>query len=131
MVFQPRWISPWLALLAAVALALAPIFPAIAPVAKAASTAPGHHVEHAAEDGSAVAQALASDLDPGAPCAQHDGCHGLCCAACAQCFTAVAVFAALDWPQPVHPVRVPTATRLALDVLPATLIRPPQALSLA
>ncbi len=73
-----------LASILALALTAAPLFPA------AAATAHGQDA-HAAHAGHSTVQPGATDgsISKTAPCSQHDGCNGQCCAACAQCVIAV------------------------------------------
>lgn len=109
--------SLWLALSLLVA-PLAPAFAAAAPAkdAHAAATA-AMHADHAE---------ISHDTATGqqdASCTQHEQCSGSCCAACAQCYTAVssvpASFAA------VLAVYSPTVPRLHDRLTVAPHDRPP------
>lgn len=107
-------LAPLLSLLLSLAVALAPVLPALASVSKAADP----HAAHAAhmEKGTSAKQA---------PCAQHDGCNGQCCAACAQCFTAAISVAPVS--KPSLPIQVPTKQHLHSYLMIAAHNRPPQA----
>ncbi|MBI3546620.1 MAG: hypothetical protein HY081_08530 [Gammaproteobacteria bacterium] len=105
--------SRWLSLLLALAVALLPMLPAFAAISKGADA----HAAHAAH----MQKDAASKQ---APCDQHDGCNGQCCAACAQCFTA-AVSMALVF-KPSFPVQVPAQQQLHSFLMIAAHNRPPQ-----
>ncbi len=133
MILPSRKTLSWLAALATVALALAPVLPAFAHTSAPAAGAADHpvaaHAHHAPAGSGGEAARIGSDLE-GAPCSQHGDCNASCCATCAQCFTAAMLSPPPSWPA-VLPMRVPTIVRLALEAPPETLIRPPPILSLA
>ncbi len=93
-------------------------------VPAAAATAHGQDA-HAAHAGHSTVSPGATDgsISKISPCSQHDGCNGQCCAACAQCFTAV--FTLSPPFLPTHTVLFPIVPRLH-DRLPvAPHDRPP------
>lgn len=115
----PHMVSRLLAGVTAVALVLAPVFPAFGHT-RAADMPAAHttvqHAEHADLTGTAKTS----------PCSQHEGCSTQCCAACAQCFTAAVMI--LPSGALLHPVRLATASQLHPLLLVAPHNRPPQVL---
>lgn len=114
--------------LLALAVALAPLWPAAMTSAMAATEYQvidhsGHHAAQQASDaGDVVVGTVVADVD----CAQHLGCDGQCCAACAHCFTAA--LSAASTVAPAHPVQTTSNATLhpSLYVFPPN--RPPQAI---
>jgi hypothetical protein len=106
MLARPRIASQLLAVVTAVALVLAPAFPAFGHAggsdAPAAQTAAAH--AHHAQDTDHGEAALKAS-----PCSQHEGCSTQCCATCAQCFTAAPVVPAVFFT--TYPQRLSAATR--------------------
>lgn len=115
--------APLLPLLTALALVLAPILPGVVHAdrnqgaqAQADHAAHGAAMDHQVHDGTA-----AEDTD--SPCAQHQSCHGQCCATCVQCFTGTVVLAVLS--TEARPVQTPTVLTLRDTRLITFLNRPP------
>ena len=116
-------------ILLALAMALAPLWPAVMTPAMAATEFPAidHSAHHAAQPAIDVGDSLvdADAVTGDAGCESHQGCDGQCCAACAHCFTA-----ALSAPSTAAPARpVQSATSATLHPSPYVFPpnRPPQA----
>jgi hypothetical protein len=110
---SPRPLLPWLLIAALVAAPLASL-PAAAQGGDGA-----HHALHGATDPGGHDDApLASSS-----CDRHDTCQGQCCAACAQCFTAVFTLSLSLFP--TYTVLSPTVPRLHDRLAVAPHDRPP------
>lgn len=119
-------------LIAAVAV-LALVSALLLPVLARAAQSSEAHAVHAAQahhhhgPDAAATKAAAAEDGMSFSCDQHGNCNGQCCATCAQCFTAAAVFAPL-FASPNRAVRLPTVSHLRLHAPASRLIRPPQLL---
>lgn len=116
----------------AASLLMAPLAPAFAAVQADNATAMSHAVHESA--GVAHAPGLHADHDKAHPtadatghkntsCAKHEQCSGKCCAACAQCFTAVSTVSASF--SAILAVYTPTVPRLHDRLVAAGHNRPP------
>lgn len=116
--------------LLALAVALAPLWPAAMTSAMAATAfqAVDHSALHATPPANDAGDSVVDDgtVAGDAGCEQHQGCDGQCCVACAHCFTA-----ALSAASTVAPARsVQSATGATLHPSPYVFPpnRPPQAI---
>jgi len=111
----------------ALALAFAPILPGFAfgdPPDPAFAAHATHDADAAGHAGHADHHGSAAD-DGESPCAQHDGCHGQCCATCVQCFTGTTALVTAHGD--ARPVQTPTVRTLLDSLLVSFLNRPPSA----
>lgn len=115
--------------LLALAVALAPLWPAAATSATAATEYQAtdhsaHHTTHQTSD-AVDSRVVDSTVAGDASCEQHQGCDGQCCAACAHCFTAA--LSAASAVLPARPVQTTASATLHLSLYVSPLNRPPQA----
>ncbi|MBI5612282.1 MAG: hypothetical protein HY942_04310 [Gammaproteobacteria bacterium] len=114
--------------LAALAIAVAPLMPVAASMARGTVAGDGAHAAHASSDAvpnAAVLSDAAADMSANhADCTKHDVCDGKCCNACAHCVAVTVVFHADS--HPLHSVQTPVIPRLHARLAVALPNRPPQ-----
>lgn len=107
-----------LSLILTLALAAAPVMPALA--SASALDSAGMHVGHATQFDAAA-------HDQHKSCAQHDSCNGTCCVNCAHSFSGVVSIQLQS--EVIRPVLTPSVQHLSFSCLFSLRDRPPRLLS--